>query len=177
VGDCAEQQRQLVIALLVIYTLANALACFSDTYTASNGAKYWVFIIPVYGPLCFSLPTDWDKDRVYEWYYLRVRDYVHALCSMLTFLLISIFSNPISMCICPSGLSDGTARFDPAVIRTVPILVAIIMSMTMVCLGPPRQMLGTQNVAETCPPIEGPPRGVGPVGDSNPVFKSYPTRE
>jgi hypothetical protein len=34
---------------------------------------------------------------VYEYYYLKIRDYVHALVSMTTFLLIVLFTNPISM--------------------------------------------------------------------------------
>ncbi len=70
-AECATQQQQLLIALLVIFCILHILACFSDTYTASNSIKSWVFIIPFYGPLCFSLPTDFDKDRVYEHYYLR----------------------------------------------------------------------------------------------------------
>lgn len=168
VGDCATQQRQLMIALLFIFCVLNILSCFTDTYTASNQNKYWVFIIPGYGPLCFSLPSDPDKDLVYDNYYLRYRDYAHAFCSVTTFLLIIIFSNPISMCLCPSGNSDGTSRFDPAIIRTVPILIAIIMSMAMVCLGPPRQLLGMQNVQETCQPPE---RSMG----DNPIYGSkYP---
>ncbi len=171
VGDCAKQQRQLLIALLVIFCFVNMLSCFTDTYTATNGQKFWVLLVPFYGPLCFSLPTDYDKDRVYEYYYLRYRDYFHAFASMLAFLLIIIFSNPISMCIFPSGNSDGTSRFDPSVIRTVPILIAIIFSMLMVCLGPPRQMLGIQNVAETCPALE-----QGKMGD-NPMYGKYPGRE
>lgn len=43
---------------------------------------------------------------------------------------------------------------DPSIVRTVPIVVALITSLVMMCLGPPRQMLGFQNVDETCPPIE-----------------------
>jgi hypothetical protein len=86
---------------------------------------------------------------VYEFYYLRVRlsavvlqgqadvlnahlqirDYVHALMSVATFLLIVIFINPMSMCFFPSNNFDGTAKFDPAIVRTVPLVVAIIMSM------------------------------------------------
>jgi hypothetical protein len=68
---CASDQRQLLIALLVVICMFHILACFSDSYSASNGQKFWVFILPAYGPLCFSLPSDWDKDRVYEYYYLR----------------------------------------------------------------------------------------------------------
>lgn len=72
VGHCQDQQRQLMIALLIIFCILNFMSCFTDTYTASNGQKYWVFIMPFYGPLCFSLPTDQDKDRVYEFFYLKV---------------------------------------------------------------------------------------------------------
>lgn len=39
-------------------------------------------------------------------------------------------------------------------IRTIPIVVAIVSSLLMICLGPPRQSLGYQNVDETCPPLE-----------------------
>uniref|UniRef100_A0A7S0RXL8 Uncharacterized protein n=1 Tax=Chlamydomonas leiostraca TaxID=1034604 RepID=A0A7S0RXL8_9CHLO len=168
-NSCEPQQRQLMIALLVIFCILNLLACFSDTYTASNGQKFWVFIMPFYGPLCFSLPSDYDKDRVYEFYYLKIRDYIHAFISMLTFLLIIIFTNPICMCLFPNeDTDDGTSRLDAAIVRTVPVVVAIIMAMLMVCLGPPRQMLGFQNVPETAPVVE------AKMGD-NPIYnKGYP---
>ena len=42
-------------------------------------------------------------------------------------------------------------RIDPAVVRTVPIVAALMTSLTMMCLGPPRQILGFSNVDETCP--------------------------
>jgi hypothetical protein len=90
-------------------------------------------------------------------------------------------------CIFPSGLKDGTSRFDvrssllecslllfyrrpkalPApksqlhvlasqasIVRTVPIVVALLIGGMMVCLGPPRQLLGFQNVPDTCPPLD-----------------------
>ncbi|KAL6764035.1 hypothetical protein V8C86DRAFT_3129160 [Haematococcus lacustris] len=167
VGTCERQQRQLMIALLVIFGCLHFMACFTDTYTASNQQKFWVFILPFWGPLCFSLPTDHDKDRVYEFYYLRIRDYVHAVLSTATFLLIVIFTNPVCMCLFPSGLADGTSRFDASIVRTVPVVVAIIMAMLMVCLGEPRQMLGFQNVSETCPSID------RQLGD-NPIYAKYP---
>lgn len=45
-------------------------------------------------------------------------------------------------------------RIDPSVVRTVPIVVALMTSMVMMCLGPPRQMIGFSNVDETCPPVD-----------------------
>ena len=38
----------------------------------SDGTRHWVLILPYYGPVCFALPTDADKDRVYDYYYLKV---------------------------------------------------------------------------------------------------------
>lgn len=168
-SSCEPQQRQLMIALLVIFCLANMLVCFTDTYTASNGQKFWVFIMPFWGPVCPSLPSDLDKDRVYECFYLKLRDYAHAFISMATFLLVIIFTNPICMCLFPNdGEGNGTSRLDDAVVRTVPVVVAIIMAVIMVCLGPPRQMLGNQNGPETAQPVE------ARMGD-NPIYnKGYP---
>ncbi|PNH08555.1 hypothetical protein TSOC_004880 [Tetrabaena socialis] len=153
---CQDQERSLVIAMLVLFALACFFASFTDTYSASNGQSYWVLIMPFYGPLCFSLPTDDDKDKVYDMYFLKIRDYVHATLSTAAFVLIMLFTNPICMCIFPSGLKDGTSRFDAAIVRTVPIVVALLIGMIMICLGPPRQMLGFQNVPETCPKEERP---------------------
>ena len=146
---CRDQERSLVIAMLVLFSLACFMVSFTDTYTALNGQKFWVLMIPFYGPLCFSLPTEEDKDRVYDFYFLKVRDYVHGLLSTLCFILIALFTNPICMCIFPSGLKDGTSSFDSAIVRTVPIVVALLCGMIMMCLGPPRQMLGFQNVPDT----------------------------
>lgn len=90
---------------------------------------------------------------------------------MTTFLLIIIFTNPICMCLFPSYEFNGTSRFDPAIVRTVPIVIAIIMAMIMVCLGPPRQMLGFQNVPETG---GGQDRHMA----DNPIYNNkYPPRE
>ena len=48
------------------------VSCFTDHYTAFDGNKHLVLLIPFYGPMCFNLPTDLDKDRVYEKFYLKV---------------------------------------------------------------------------------------------------------
>ena len=64
--------RSLVVAILVLFCFLVIAASFTDTYTASNGLKFVVLLLPFYGPICFSLPTDFDKDRVYEFYYLKV---------------------------------------------------------------------------------------------------------
>ncbi|KAG2441176.1 hypothetical protein HXX76_004028 [Chlamydomonas incerta] len=160
---CQDQERSLVIAMLVLFSIACFFASFTDTYTAFNGQKFWVIIMPFYGPLCFSLPSDEDKDRVYDWFYLKIRDYVHAVLSTTAFVLIMLFTNPVCMCIFPSGAKDGTSKFDAAIVRTVPIVVALLIGMIMVCLGPPRQMLGFQNVPETGPPSNQPM-------NSNPMY-------
>ncbi|KXZ47852.1 hypothetical protein GPECTOR_32g464 [Gonium pectorale] len=153
---CQTQERSLVIAMLVLFGLACFFSSFTDTYTALNGQKFWVLMMPFYGPLCFSLPTDEDKDRVYDFFYLKVRDYIHAILSTAAFVLIMLFTNPICMCIFPSGLKDGTSSFDAAIVRTVPVVVALLLGMVMMCLGPPRQMLGFQSVPDTCPLSERP---------------------
>lgn len=151
---CRQQERSLVIAILVLFAVACFFLSFTDTYTAINGQKFWVLIMPFYGPLCFSLPSDEDKDRVYDHFYLKIRDYVHATLATAAFILIMLFTNPVCMCLFPSGDNDGTSRFDAAIVRTVPIVVALLIGCIMVCLGPPRQMLGFQNVPETVPSPE-----------------------
>lgn len=161
-GYCSTQERQLLITMEVLFAIICFATAFTDSYTATNGMKYWVFLLPGAGPQCFSLPTEYDKDRVYEFYYLKIRDYVHALVSTLAFLLISMFTNPVCMCLYPSGLDNGTARFDASIVRTVPLVVAVTSAVLMICLGPPRQMLGYQNVPETCPPF--------PTVEENPIF-------
>lgn len=72
VGDCAEQERQLMIALVVIFSLICFMVSFTDTYTAYNGLKFWVVLVPFHGPVCFSLPTDEDKERVFEYFNVKV---------------------------------------------------------------------------------------------------------
>lgn len=88
---------------------------------------------------------------------------MHAVLATTAFVLIALFTNPICMCLFPSGADDGTARFDASIIRTVPIVVALLTSMIMICLGPPRQMLGFQNVPDTSPLPERPM-------NSNPMY-------
>ncbi len=61
--------------MLLLFCLLVIAASFTDTYTATNDQKYVVLLMPLYGPLCFSLPSDFDKDRVYEHYYLKVRGF------------------------------------------------------------------------------------------------------
>ncbi|GFR47316.1 hypothetical protein Agub_g9004 [Astrephomene gubernaculifera] len=171
---CQDQERSLVIAMLVLFALACFFASFTDTYTALNGQKFWVLMMPFYGPLCFSLPTGEDKDRMYDHYYLKVRDYVHALLSTAAFVLIVLFTNPVCMCIFPSGVKDGTSQFDAAIVRTVPVVVALLIGLITMCLGPPRQMLGFQNVPETCPisdrPMSTNPMYAGSQGDYPPTI-------
>ncbi|GIL61898.1 hypothetical protein Vafri_16273 [Volvox africanus] len=171
---CHNQERALVIAMLVLFAVVCFFVSFSDTYTALDGQKFWVLIMPVYGPLCFSLPTEEDKDRVYEHYYAKGRDFVHAIVSTAAFVLIMLFTNPVCMCIFPSGKQDGTSQFDAAIVRTVPVVVALIGGMVMMCLGPPRQMIGFQNVPESVPtgdrPMATNPVYAGSQGDYPPTI-------
>lgn len=151
---CDNQSRQLVIAIMVIFAILVIFSCFTDTYTASNNQSYIVLLMPLYGPICFSLPSDYDKDRVYEFFYLKTRDYVHAFLSMAAFLLIVIFINPISICLFPASSSDPNgsgSRLSTSIIRTLPVLISVILGLAMMCLGPPRQMIGNANCEETCP--------------------------
>lgn len=70
--QCDGATRGLLIAIMVLFACSTILCAFTDTYTASNNQKFIVLLIPRYGPICMSLPTDLDKDRVYEFYYDRV---------------------------------------------------------------------------------------------------------
>lgn len=163
---CDNQSRQLVIAIMVIFCLLVIIASFTDTYIASNNLAYVVILLPFYGPICFSLPTDYDKDRVYEFFYLKTRDYVHAFISMATFLLIVIFINPIAICLFPAPSGDPNnngSKLSTSIIRTVPVLISVILGLAMLCIGPPRQMIGHSNVEETCPREKGIEEQVRPL--------------
>lgn len=92
-----------MVAMLVVFCIFVIVCSFTDTYTASNNIKYLVLLMPFYGPVCFSLPTDFDKDRVYDNYYLKVRDYIRAGLAMICFLLIVLFITPISVCLFPES--------------------------------------------------------------------------
>lgn len=151
---CTDSTKGLMVALIVIFCIFVIFASFTDTYTGSNNTKYVVLLLPFYGPVCFSLPSDFDKDRVYDHFYLKVRDYIRAFIAMTCFLLIVIFISPISICLFPADGNGGVSSLDPAVVRTVPVVVAIAGALIMMCLGNPRQCLGYQNVEETCPAIE-----------------------
>lgn len=207
--------RQLVSAVLALFCILVVVTSFTDTYTASNGLKFIVLLVPLYGPVCFSLPSDFDKDRVYEFYYLKVSRFIVQIASFIplngascmldrfvitsTLLfpwqpscLSSSLSHPspcaciplekvmgthgrslfisaftVSQCIHTSFkwsafciryyeqyILSNVCSIDASVVRTIPIVVALMTSLVMMCLGPPRQMIGFQNVEETCPPIE-----------------------
>ncbi|KAG1674463.1 hypothetical protein FOA52_003068 [Chlamydomonas sp. UWO 241] len=151
---CTESTRGLMIAVIVFFCIFVLSAGFTDTYTASNNIKYMVVLIPLHGPVCFSLPTDFDKDRVYDHFYLKIRDYIRALLAMVTFLLIVIFITPISVCLMPADSNPNISSLDPAVVRTLPIVFAVLSALMFMCLGNPRQCIGFQNVEETCPGME-----------------------
>lgn len=150
-GNCQSQEKQLLVAILIIFVILCMASCFTDTYLASDGQKFWVLMMPCYGPVCFSLPSPYDKDRVYDYFYLKNRDYVHALVCVTTFICMVITLNPVSCCFFPNDMFPGTSTFDPVVIRTVPVLIATMAALVMMCLGPPRQCIGYQNKPETCP--------------------------
>ena len=163
-GYCAPGEKNLLIAILIITSLVCLGSSFTDTYVATDGQVFWVLILPCYGPVCFSLPTNLDKDRVYDFYFLRNRDYVHGFLTVAAFLNIILFLNPVASCLFPpklvviNGVSynplPGTTYLASSIVRTVPILVAGILATLMVCLGQPRQIVGFQNKPETCPHSE-----------------------
>ena len=94
---------------------------------------------------------------------------MHAIVATACFILIAIFTNPVCMCLFPSGNKDGPSRFDASIVRTVPIVVSILCGMLMICLGPPRQMLGYQNIPDTVPPA--------PRTAENPMYGGGSMRE
>jgi hypothetical protein len=144
---CADDQRVLLILVIVLFALLCFFISFTDSYMASNGMSYWVLIVPCSGPVCFNLPSEQDKDEVWEHFYLKERDYVHAFLNMTTFVLVSIFTDPTAMCLFPSG--SGSSRLDGSLIRSIPLVVSVVACLFFTCLGAPRQLLGYQNVPET----------------------------
>mmetsp|Transcript_4083 Transcript_4083/g.7264 ORF Transcript_4083/g.7264 Transcript_4083/m.7264 type:complete len:292 (+) Transcript_4083:161-1036(+) len=151
-SECQQQDRNLVISLLVIASLACFFSCFTDVFTSINNQKFIVFILPYYGPICNSLPSEGDKDRLYRYYFFKGHDLIHAILASIAFFLITIFINPVCMCLFPSGLSNGTSRIDSSLIRSIPVIVALIIALMVICLGPPRQLIGFSNVPDTYRP-------------------------
>eukprot|EP00201_Polytomella_parva_P001549 CAMPEP_0175073292 /NCGR_PEP_ID=MMETSP0052_2-20121109/20450_1 /TAXON_ID=51329 ORGANISM="Polytomella parva, Strain SAG 63-3" /NCGR_SAMPLE_ID=MMETSP0052_2 /ASSEMBLY_ACC=CAM_ASM_000194 /LENGTH=308 /DNA_ID=CAMNT_0016341023 /DNA_START=74 /DNA_END=1000 /DNA_ORIENTATION=+ len=169
-SQCVQQERNLVIAIISLMAVAVFLSSFTDTFTSKNGQKYTVFLAPFYGPICFSLPSEEDKDHLYEFYFFKGRDLAHGFMATIAFTLISIFMNPVCMCLFPSHHNDGTSSFDSSIIRTIPIVVSLIIALMMICLGPPRQLIGFQNVPETAPlPTQNINRSMR-ADQENPVF-------
>lgn len=49
VNGCSVSQRQIVLALLILSSFIVVIAAFTDTYTATTGAKHWVLLVPYFG--------------------------------------------------------------------------------------------------------------------------------
>jgi len=76
----------------------------------------------------------------------------HARLDEVASNLITLFHLPVLHC-----------RLDPAVVRTIPVVIAILCALVFMCLGTPRQCIGCQNVDETCPPLESSKMGDNPI--------------
>jgi len=151
---CGKTEEGLIIALLVITALVNFCLPFTDTYTDGNNRAHNVFIVPWYGPVTGDLPTEQDKDLVYEHYYVKLRDVAAGLISSTTFVLLTLFTNPLATCLFPTvdaaaEPEEGTSSLAASVVRTIPLLVSIFMALLMTFIGPPRQMIGYQNAPST----------------------------
>ena len=64
--------RQYLSVLLTFWAVATGLTCFTDYYKALDESVHVVLLVPIYGPIGLNLPSDADKDRVYEFYYVKV---------------------------------------------------------------------------------------------------------
>lgn len=174
VSECATEVQQLVKVLLSFCAVICFCTCFTDTFTASDNSRNLVLLVPFYGPVCGGLPSDYDKDRLYERFHLKLRDYVHAFVSTTAFVIIGLFSNPAAACLYPSGNQDGTTRFDPAVVRALPIMTAALSAVFFAMMGEPRQCLGYMNSVETAPGTPGAQApSIGSV-TSNPMYAHNP---
>ena len=72
----------MLAVLISLWTVIVIFSCFTDHYPALDGSKHLVLLIPFYGPMCFNLPTDMDKDRVYEKFYLKVGSFQRSVMTM-----------------------------------------------------------------------------------------------
>lgn len=48
-SSCAPQQRDLTIALMVIFAFLHTLCCFTDSYMTSQSTRVIIFMVPFYG--------------------------------------------------------------------------------------------------------------------------------
>ncbi|XP_027113237.2 protein DMP3-like [Coffea eugenioides] len=137
-GSCDAATRPMTLILLLILGVSCFLACFTDSFRASDGQVYygfasprglWVFDYPAAS--ASGIPGDLSKYR------LSFIDVVHAVLSVFVFVSVALRDKNVLSCFYPSPSHETEEVLD-----IFPISIGLICSLLFVIFPTRRHGIG-----------------------------------
>lgn len=137
-GSCDAATRPMSLILLIILAVSCFLACFTDSFKASDGQVYygfasprglWVFDYPAAS--ASGIPGDLSKYR------LSFIDVVHAVLSVLVFASVALRDKNVLSCFYPSPSHETEEVLD-----IFPLSAGLICSLLFVIFPTRRHGIG-----------------------------------
>lgn len=136
-GSCDAATRPITLTLLIILAVSCFLACFTDSFRASDGQVYYGFTSPK-GLWVFDYPAasasgipDLSKYR------LSFIDVVHAVLSVFVFVAVALRDKNVLGCFYPTPNHEAQEVLD-----IVPISIGLICSLLFVIFPTRRHGIG-----------------------------------
>ncbi|GMH23927.1 hypothetical protein Nepgr_025770 [Nepenthes gracilis] len=137
-GSCDAVTHTLSSILLIVLSLSCFLACFTDSFEGSDGKVYYGFA-NIKGMWLFDFPGSAGPGSLPDLSRFRLRfiDWVHAVLSVLVFLVVAARDRNVVSCLFPRP-SDEVKE----VLDIVPVGVGIICSLLFVVFPTKRHGIG-----------------------------------
>ncbi|GAA0169271.1 hypothetical protein LIER_23795 [Lithospermum erythrorhizon] len=137
-GSCDSATQPMTLILLVILAVSCFLACFTDSFKASDGQVYygfatskglWIFDYPAAS--ASGIPNDLSKYR------MSFIDVLHAVSSVLVFIAIALKDKNVVHCLYPSPQHETQEVLD-----IVPTGIGLLCSLLFVVFPSRRHGIG-----------------------------------
>ncbi|KAF7126902.1 hypothetical protein RHSIM_Rhsim11G0123700 [Rhododendron simsii] len=140
-GFCDSATRPLTLLLLLLLATSCFLACFTDSFRASDGQVYYGFATPkgmwVFDPQAASNASSGSGIPDLSKYRLGFIDVVHAILSVLVFVAVALRDTNVQSCFYPRPGHEAREVLD-----IVPIGIGVICSLLFVIFPTRRHGIG-----------------------------------
>ncbi|KAG6542044.1 hypothetical protein Mapa_016554 [Marchantia paleacea] len=137
-GECGYTEKVMTGVLLLVFAIICWVLNFTDSITLANGSVHYGIVTKsgLYNPQF----KDSNIEGVTGYFYRDDRfivngfDFVNGLCDLIALGALTLLTPPISTCYYPNISST--------IVKTVPILVAVVVGMYFTFAPAPRQGVG-----------------------------------
>ncbi|GLT38338.1 hypothetical protein SLA2020_125940 [Shorea laevis] len=150
-GECSLSHKYLTLGLIFICSVACFLSSFTDSFVHDDDGKVYYGIATRNGLYVFNddlrnglHQDDENIKNMLEGYHLTPIDFVHAIGSLIVFLVVSISSPNVQDCFFPNP-----GPIEEAMITNLPLGAGLLASVLFMILPTNRRGIGYGDTAGT----------------------------